>query len=153
MSVYDQPSPTYRVPLDGITSVNGGTVAIRAAADKTVAIVGLQLQAAVAVLATERRYTEAESGGTPVVVTPSKVDSLDDAASATVNRYSAAPTLNGTATSFGQVSLIASLNPVERKFTNDGGKPITLKKGSTETYVLVFSGAQTIYGYIEFIEY
>lgn len=135
----------YATPTDWIV--------VKGSATKTVKILRIEISgaatAATEVIFTLKKHTVANTAGTSTTPTPMKHDSNDVAASATVLLYSAAPTIDSSATIWKTVRMTLAVAPAATSVNPDryiynygaeGYEPLTLR-GVTEEFAINFASA------------
>lgn len=135
----------YATPTDWIV--------IRGSGSKTIKIVRIEISgaatAATEVIFTLKKHTIANTAGTSTTPTPMKHDSNDGAATATVLLYSAAPTIDASATIWKTVRMTLAVAPAATSVTPDryvydyGDQPYAplVLRGVAQEVAINFAGA------------
>ena len=135
----------YATPTDWIVIRGSGT--------KTIKIVRVEISgaatAATEVIFTLKKHTIANTAGTSTTPTPMKHDSNDGAATATVLLYSAAPTIDATATIWKSVRMTLAVAPAATTnnpdryvydYADEVYEPLVLR-GTAQEFAINFAGA------------
>jgi hypothetical protein len=143
---------TYAVSATAPYATPTDWVVIRGSGTKTVKILRVELSGAATsateVIFTFKKHTVANTGGTSTTPTPMQHDSSDGAATAVVLLYSAAPTIDATATIWKTVRMTLALAPAATsanpdRYVYDYGvepyEPLTLR-GVAQEFAINFAG-------------
>lgn len=144
---------TYAISATAPYATATDWIVVRGSASKTIKIVRVELSgaatAATTILATLKKHTIANTAGTSTNPTPMQHDSNDAAAFATVLLYSAAPTIDASATIWKNVRIDltvvpgASANAVDRYVYEYGAQisePLILR-GVAQEFAINLGGA------------
>jgi hypothetical protein len=144
---------TYAVSATAPYATATDWIVIRGSGTKTVKILRVELSGAATsateVIFTLKKHTIANTGGTSTTPTPMQHDSSDGAATAVVLLYSAAPTIDASATIWKSARLTLALAPAATsanpdRYVYDYGvepyEPLTLR-GVAQECALNFAGA------------
>lgn len=148
-----KPTYVYAVSATAPYATPTDWIVIRGSATKTIKVARIEISgaatAATNVVFTIKKHTIANTGGTSTTPTPMQQDSNDAAASATVLLYSAAPTIDASATIWKTVRLNLALAPAAASgatdryvynYGSDPYEPLTLR-GVAQEMAINFGGA------------